>query len=280
MAILSIYLLDFALNVVQATSRSLIVDVLSFSEQQLGSAWAGRMLGLGTLCGYAVGTLDLSTYLGDTIGMSRTKQICVIASAVLLCCVTTTCGCIQERPLSAPAADHVKKSTLELFVNIVKTALQLPKKMQALCWITFWTWIAWYPFHVYSSTWAGENYFLQNQRTQAELQGSTDVAGDLARKGSQALMLFSMISFLSSVLLPWIVLSPQNGETTLAGREAPGPRMVFKRGQRYRPDLATAWGLSQLLLSASLIWAPFPRSFVFCTFIIAFCGMYESQIFL
>ena len=36
---LSIYVLDFAINAVQSSCRSLIVDTLPIPKQQLGSAW-------------------------------------------------------------------------------------------------------------------------------------------------------------------------------------------------------------------------------------------------
>lgn len=39
LAVLSIYALDFAINAVQASCRSLIVDTLPIPKQQLGSAW-------------------------------------------------------------------------------------------------------------------------------------------------------------------------------------------------------------------------------------------------
>ena len=39
LAVLDIYVLDFVINIVQSTCRSLIVDTLPTSKQQLGSAW-------------------------------------------------------------------------------------------------------------------------------------------------------------------------------------------------------------------------------------------------
>lgn len=39
LAVLSIYALDFAINAVQSSCRSLIVDSLPIPKQQLGSAW-------------------------------------------------------------------------------------------------------------------------------------------------------------------------------------------------------------------------------------------------
>lgn len=66
LAVVDIYVLDFVINVVQSTCRSLIVDTLPVEKQQLGSAWGkspsliplsgwwrdreGRFIGLGSEC--------------------------------------------------------------------------------------------------------------------------------------------------------------------------------------------------------------------------------------
>ena len=50
-AVLSIYVVDFAINAVQHSCRSLIVDTLPIPKQQLGSAWASRMIAIGHLVG-------------------------------------------------------------------------------------------------------------------------------------------------------------------------------------------------------------------------------------
>ena len=272
LAIFSIYALDFAVNVVQATSRSLIVDVLPLSEQQLGSAWAGRMLGLGTLLGYSVGTLDLKRQFGGIISASQFQQICIIASSTLMFCVATTCYFVKERNLLP--ADYVKKSTFQHLSDIFTTAFRLPKKVQLLCWITFWTWIAWSPFHVYGSTWVGEIYFQQDATTREQLKDSTDVAGDLARKGSQALVFFSLTSFAGSVILPWIVLPRRQYDGSAYIRVKKNGDELRPTGLRAcQPDITTAWGISQLMLTASLALAPFVKSFWSASISVASCGM-------
>jgi solute carrier family 45, member 1/2/4 len=101
LAVLCIYALDFAINCVQSTARSLIVDTLPVQQQQLGSAWAGRMLGLGTLLGYLLGTIDLQTVFGDAIGSTQFKRICVITSVVHLSCVSITSLYVKEHVLPA-----------------------------------------------------------------------------------------------------------------------------------------------------------------------------------
>lgn len=57
------------------------------------------MLGLGHVLGYLVGTINLSTYLGTSLGSTQFKQICVIAGAALVLCVSVTCFCVEERVL-------------------------------------------------------------------------------------------------------------------------------------------------------------------------------------
>ena len=60
---------------------------------------------------------------------------------------------------------------------------------------------------VYGTTWVGETCYRQDAETALELKTSKDVAGDIARKGSLALVLFSMIPFAGSIFLPWVIQS-------------------------------------------------------------------------
>ncbi|KAJ1895810.1 hypothetical protein LPJ81_004882, partial [Coemansia sp. IMI 209127] len=45
LAVVAFYVLDFAVNCIQASLRSLIVDMLPASRQDDGTAWASRMIG-------------------------------------------------------------------------------------------------------------------------------------------------------------------------------------------------------------------------------------------
>lgn len=52
LAVGAFYLLDFAINMVQASARTLMVDVLPVHQQQNGTAWASAMIGIGNVAGY------------------------------------------------------------------------------------------------------------------------------------------------------------------------------------------------------------------------------------
>lgn len=53
-AVLAIYLIDFSINAVMSTDRALVVDTLPPAQQEEGSAWAGRMFGVGSVIGFFV----------------------------------------------------------------------------------------------------------------------------------------------------------------------------------------------------------------------------------
>lgn len=167
-AVLSIYAVDFAINAVQACCRSLIVDTLPIPKQQLGSAWASRMVAIGHLVGYAAGTLDLVSIFGTSLGSTQFKKLVILAITGLLSTVGLTSWAVTERVLISSRGDgrkgkdggaHSSANPIEIFRKIFKTTANLPPRIQAICWAQFWAWIGWFPFLFYSSTWVGETYY-------------------------------------------------------------------------------------------------------------------------
>lgn len=140
-AVLSIYAVDFAINAVQSSCRSLIVDTLPISKQQLGSAWASRMVAIGHLVGYAVGTIDLHRVFGDFLGDSQFKQLCLIAAFFLVISQAVTSWAVQERVLISGKDEDITSGAWDAISKILKTTLNLPERIQAICWVQFWAWI-------------------------------------------------------------------------------------------------------------------------------------------
>jgi len=103
LAILAIYAIDFSINAVQASCRSLIVDTLPISQQQDGSAWATRLSTVGHLVGYFIGSIDMVAVFGTFLGDTQFKKMCVIAALGLLFAVGVTCWAVSERVLLEPA---------------------------------------------------------------------------------------------------------------------------------------------------------------------------------
>lgn len=270
-AVLSIYAVDFAINVVQASCRSLIVDTLPIHLQQAGSAWAGRMLAIGNLIGYAIGSMNVVSIFGSSIGDTQFKQMTVIAAISLLVAVSITSWAVQERVLLSARDSDGKTGAIQVISQLFRTTLNLPPRIQAICWAQFWAWIGWFPFLFYSTTWVGETYF--RYEAPEAVEGSKDVLGDVGRVGSLSLVVFSCITFLSSVLLPFCVQPPDTKKPSFTSRPPPGLAAFLNKITRFRPDLQKAWLISHVLFFATMIWAPLARSRAFATLLVAISGI-------
>jgi solute carrier family 45 protein 1/2/4 len=102
---------------------------------------------------------------------------------------------------------------------------------------------------------------------------ATDMLGEVGRVGSLSLTVFSSITFLSSVLLPFCIQPPDTKRTRFTPRPPPGVAAVLKAVTAIRPDLQTAWLISQIMFAATMIFAPLAHSRAFATFLVAACGI-------
>ena len=85
-----------------------------------------------------------------------------------------------------------------------------------------------------------------------------------------ALVGFSIVTFIMSVLLPWVVQSPE-GEN--GGALSVRPLASSASADKYKPSLLTAWMISHGVFAGSMILAPFVQSLRGATLIIGVCGM-------
>ncbi|CAI6333343.1 unnamed protein product [Periconia digitata] len=272
LAVLSIYGIDFAINAVQGSCRGLIVDTLPIPKQQSGSSWASRMVAVGSLVGYAAGAIDLGKVFGTLLGDSQFKQ----SVAALCLCITVgiTSWAVTERVLVSDGLEgQGSLGALDVLKTIAKSAIHLPKNIQAICTVQFWAWIGWFPFLFYSTTWVGEIY-LRYDASADEKSNSDDLTGKVGRIGSLALIAFSIITFIMSVLLPFFVKSPE--EETRRGFRPRSRQNIASFAvdiEKYKPSLLNTWMFSHCIFAASMVMAPFVQSLRGATIIVALCGV-------
>ncbi|KAG0154094.1 hypothetical protein PDIDSM_1474 [Penicillium digitatum] len=271
LAVLSIYAVDFSINVVQACCRGLIVDTLPIQSQQAGSAWAGRMSAIGQLFAYVVGALDTVSIFGTFLGDTQFKQMTVIAALSLIAAVAITSYSVKERVLIS-ARDDGSAGAIQVLSQLFKTTFELPPRIQAICWAQFWAWIGWFPFLFYSTTWVGETYF-RYEVPKDDMAKATDMLGEVGRVGSLSLTVFSFITVFSSVLLPFCIMQPDTKRTRFTARPPPKVAAVLKAITAIRPDLQTAWLISHIMFAATMVFAPLAHSRAFATFLVAVCGI-------
>lgn len=131
--------------------------------------------------------------------------------------------------------------------------------------------IGWFPFLFYSSTWVGETYFRYEAPKEAS-EKSPDTLGDVGRLGSMSLVIFSLVTFISSVILPFGVISPDTKQPSI--RRPPLGLIRFLNKLHFtRPDLQTAWMLSHLMFALTMLFAPAARSVRSATLLVATCGI-------
>ena len=97
--------------------------------------------------------------------------------------------------------------------------------------------------------------------------------GDVGRMGSLSLVIFSLITVIGSIVLPFGVLSPEKKKSSVDPRLPRAIVRVLKKVSMVRPDLQTAWMVSHLLFAGTMVFAPFARSVAFATFLVAICGI-------
>ena len=103
---IAFYFFDFSLNAVQASCRALILDVAPLYQQEIGNAWAGRMIHSGNVIGYFTGFLNLLD-LFPLLGNSQLKILCMIACAIFILSIFITC--LSTREIVYEPIDEDKK---------------------------------------------------------------------------------------------------------------------------------------------------------------------------
>lgn len=103
----------------------------------------------------------------------------------------------------------------------------------------------------------------------ADVKASADLTGKVGRVGSTALISFSIITFVMSIILPFIVKSPEDFTSRTPKSMAGAATGV----EKYKPSLLTAWTIAHCLFASSMMFAPFVQSLRAVTFIIAVCGV-------
>ena len=226
------------------------------------------MTAVGHVIGYSAGAVDLVSIFGTSLGDSQFKQLTILSVIIMIGSNAVTCWAVSERALlSVPPAKH--EGRFRIFHQIWSTILHLPPRIQAICWAQFWSWIGWFPFLFYSTTWIGETYFRYD--VDKDAKQSEDVLGDIGRIGSTSLVIYSTITFAGAFLLPLFVQSPD--DQTFTPRPPQAVAGFLERLREKKPDLLTTWIFGHLTFSAAMVMAPFATSYKFATLLVCLCGL-------
>ncbi|KAI9144710.1 sugar transporter [Paraphysoderma sedebokerense] len=203
-AVVAFYVLDFSINAVQAAIRALILDIPPAEQQQTANAWASVMLNMGNILGYLTGFLDLQAIFNVAGNSSQMKLLCLVGTVVFILTIGVTCVFTKEKPIDRNQNRQSNQSRwYHTFVDILHAVKVLPQPIRDICHCQFFAWMGWFPFLFYCSTWVAE--YVAGSHTPFE----TPLADKAARAGSFAFLLFSIVSFVTSALLP-LLSQPSN----------------------------------------------------------------------
>lgn len=215
-AVILIYILDFAINVLQAAVRAFIVDSVPTHQQEAGNAWASRISGIGHIATYLVGFVYLPSifpWLGDT----QFKVFVALACVVMSSTMAISCLSISERdPRTLGPPTDRDGGVIAFFKALFRSIRMLPPQVRKVCIVQICAWIGWFPYLFYSTTYIGGLYadpFFKENPNMTEEQ-INQIWEDGTRLGTLALLVFAIMTFASSVFLPMIIpptYAPANG---------------------------------------------------------------------
>ncbi|PCH41129.1 MFS general substrate transporter [Wolfiporia cocos MD-104 SS10] len=205
LAVVSFYLLDFALNALQASLRNLLLDVTPPEQLNAGNAWHSRMLNAGNIVGYGFGFLPLAKMpVLRLLGGDQFRKFCVVSMTILVITVWITCFTQEEKERESLRIEKGHKLR-DIIDNIYNAIVKLPRPIRRVCYVQVFA----FPFLFYATTYIGQvmAYELQQDPDQ-------DIA---TRTGEFAMLIYSIVAVTAGATLPHLArrdsrLLPQEGE--------------------------------------------------------------------
>ena len=280
-------------HVVQAGIRAFIVDNAPTHQQEDANAWAGRIVGVGSILGYLSGYVDLPKLTGGYFGNTQFKVLCIIACVTLGGTVIISCLCIRERDprLEGPPSDE-KLGVLSFFRQVFHSIKHLNPQVRKVCEAQFFNWIGWFPFLFYITTYIGQlyvnPYFAANpDLSEVEIDKAWEKGTRVATFG---LLIYAITSFISNLVLPFIIVPSYTAPTTLSRNQSfHSARSPYRHGQPTTPGTPGAMSasmtsffpptpspsshsrLSRLLSAAQIPWLTLRRAWLLSHILFALC---------
>ncbi|KAI5465850.1 major facilitator superfamily domain-containing protein [Mariannaea sp. PMI_226] len=280
-AVIGVYVLDFAINTVQAAIRAFIVDCAPAHQQEAANAMASRMTGFGNIAGYIAGYVNLPKYLWF-LGRTQFQILCAFASILLILAVLMSSIIPERDPRLEGPAPKDRPNVLSFFFTIFKSIKRLPPQIKRVCQVQFFAWIGFFPLLFYTSSYIGEIYvepFLEENPhlSPKELDQLYEQA---TRIGTFALLVNSIVSLCTNVFLPFCIAPTYDSRPITTG--VPGEaNAVDKLDETSWLDrlripgftLKRAWFASLVLFGVSMFCTVIVRSVNAATALIGLVGI-------
>lgn len=185
------------------------------------------MTGVGNVLGYIFGYLNLPQYF-HFFGNTQFKVLVVLASIALSSTVFISIISIRERnpKLDPPLKDYEDEGIMSFFKQVFSSMRRLPPQIREVCEIQFFHWIGWFPFLFYITTWIGQLYvnpYLKPGMSDDEVERLWAKA---TRIGTLSLLVYAIVSFMSNMILPFLVVPSYKVQKADEDEEYPPPPLT------------------------------------------------------
>lgn len=199
MAVVSVWFLGCAINVIQTPLRAIIADIAPESQQELGQSISSIWQAIGGIVGFLVG------YIWDPLTIMRPY---FVASATALV-ATTTIACFvakEKRHVNSMDTTGCCGSIARVFSDVFVGITKMPTGMRRICYLQFATWAAWFAYNPNWPAWMGQ--YIYGGATQHPGTKSTPQTAAFARGqqlGGLGQAIASGVQCVCSFLVPSVV---------------------------------------------------------------------------
>ncbi|KIK37654.1 hypothetical protein CY34DRAFT_92369 [Suillus luteus UH-Slu-Lm8-n1] len=194
-AVFAFYVLDFALNALQASLRNLLLDITPPDQLNAGNAWHSRMCQAGNIVGYGFGFIPLAKLpFLSFLGGDQFRKFCVVSMTLLVVTVWITCFCHEEKASVARKNNERRGKFGEILENIYSAMTTLPRSIRRVCFVQIFAFMGWFPFLFYSTTYVGQVMAYETGK-----EPDNELA---TRTGEFAMLLYSIVAVLAGSVLP------------------------------------------------------------------------------
>ena len=147
-AVFWVYVLNVAIQPLQAGTRAFVVDNCPPGQQAEASAWMSRFSSFGSVFAFLLGSIKLPRWMGDTQFMALTIVMTVVLAIVVPLSFLLV---MEDRASMEKAMQANRRSSQAAFWSLVRTVKFMPPKTTLVCKVQFFAWLGWFPFLYYNT---------------------------------------------------------------------------------------------------------------------------------
>ncbi|KAI8936765.1 hypothetical protein NX059_006012 [Plenodomus lindquistii] len=260
-AIISVVLLNVAIQPLQLGLRSLSVDSCPSEQQAAASAWASRFAGIGNIIGYVLGSLPLP-WIASNYEAVRFRYMVLSTVITLLTTSCISCYFTEEEDPSLSAYEPGGKLLVHKICVYIRQGLtETTPKIRRVYLVQFFSWMGWFGFLFYSTSFISQLYV--NEQTRNYLVAPSSSLKDYGmRTGSVANLLFSIVALATNIVLPM-----------LSKAMSPSTKYDSEKTYRHSSQLHVIWSFGQVAYVFSVLSAVMVSSSTAGTLFIATAGL-------